>query len=93
MSFTIRIATLYKQGGDPQARSTPWVQVILRCDNPFDKTNCVVEEHTGTEKLPTNPDVAEAVSAVDAQSRFDEIVRAWEKKGFKLHKDHKPYST
>ena len=93
MSFTIRIATLYKKGGDPTARNTPWVQVILRCDNPVDKTNCVLEQHTGTEKLSTNPDVAEAVSAADAEGQFDEIVRGWGRKGFKLHVDHKPYPT
>ena len=93
MSFTIRIATLYKQDGDPAAANTPWVQVIVRCGNPVERTNCVIEQHTGTEKLPTNPDVAEAVSAADAENRFDEIVRGWERKGFKLHVDHKPYPT
>ncbi len=91
MSFTIRIATLYKQGGDPTGRNTPWVQVILRCENPIDRASCVVEQHTGTEKLPTNPDVAEAVSAADAESQFDEIVRGWERKGFRLRVDHKFY--
>jgi hypothetical protein len=89
MSFIVRIATLYR--GDPTARNTPWVQVILRCENPIDRTNCVVEQHTGTEKQPTNPDAAEAVSAVDGDSQFDELVRSWERKGFRLRVDHKFY--
>lgn len=91
MSFTIRIATLYKQGSDPKALNAPWVQVILRCDSPVDRTNCILEQHTETEKLPTNPDVAEDVTAVDAESQFDQVVQSWERKGFKLHVDHRTY--
>jgi hypothetical protein len=93
MSFIIRIATLYEKSGDPKASSTPWVQVILRCDNLVDRTYCVVEQHSGTTKLPTNPEVAETVSDADAERQFNEIVQGWERKGFKLHVDHRPYPT
>lgn len=80
MSFIIRIATLYKETGDP----TPWVQVILRCDNPVDKTNCVLEQYEQTGAEPTNPEVVEAVGAADAERQFDEILQGWVRKGFML---------